>query len=234
VVTVARSRKQEGADLFVNPNAGPSTGGSRGAVGIQLRPESLLDPEGLLALLRHEFLHLDDMLDPAFAYRPVLPPSEAGPTFDRLLQDRYRALWDATIDGRLVLAGLASSSLRDRRLQDFTRTFPMFGERAPSALDRLFAGGPHTHGDLVAFARHPEDLLEFSLTNHRGACCPICRFPTCDFEPGEMGLSFDLVARIRADFPFWDAERGICRQCADLYRARPLSSSDLALIPRVV
>jgi hypothetical protein len=238
-VTAARSKRDEGADLFVSPaEAGQGEaqrmhiGADRRSIGIQVRPESLLEPDRLLDLLRHELLHVEDMLDPLFGYEPVLPRSEVGPAYDRLLQDRYRALWDATIDGRLLRAGVASGSVRDRCLRDFARAFPMFGERTPEAFSRFFDGTSHTHADLVAFALDPDAHLERSHIPHRGTRCPVCGFPTYDLEPAAERLPPDFVARVTADFPGWHPAQGICRQCADLYRARPLSEAELALLPK--
>lgn len=242
-VTAARSRKDEGADLFVCPAEEGGSEVDRRAVGIQVRPETLLDPDGLLDLLRHELLHIDDMLDPHFGYEPALPRSEVGPAYDRLLQDRYRALWDATIDGRLLRAGLVPVFVRDRRLRDFVRAFPMVGERTPEIFSPFFDGGSQTHADLMAFAQDPDAALrgptpgspsETYRGNRRGGRCPVCRFPTYDLEPEPERLSPDLVARVQEDFPTWLPGQGICPQCAELYRARPLSASAAALLPKTV
>lgn len=238
-VTAARSKRDEGADLFVRPaEAGQGEaqrmhiGADRRSIGIQVLPESLLDPDRLLDLLRHELLHVEDMLDPRFGYEPSLPRSEVGPAYDRLLQDRYRALWDATIDGRLLRAGRALADVRERRLRDFAGVFPMFGERTPEAFSRFFDGTSHTHAGLVAFALDPDAHLDRSRAQRRGTRCPVCGFPTYDLEPAPEHLPPDFVARVTEDFPGWRPAQGICRQCADLYRARPLSEAELALLPK--
>src|SRR3972149_1455883 len=114
-------------------------------VGIRLDPHRLLDEEGLLAFLRHELFHIADMLDAAFGYEPRLPRGETGPTHERLLQDRYRVLWDIYIDGRLVHRNWAPSSVRDRRLEEFIRTFPMLADRVEEAFSRFFDSTPLTH-----------------------------------------------------------------------------------------
>jgi DNA-binding LacI/PurR family transcriptional regulator len=44
-------------------------------------------------------LHIADMVDPAFGYQPAVPEVDGGPTYARLLQDRYRALWDVSVAG---------------------------------------------------------------------------------------------------------------------------------------
>jgi len=198
-VVRARSKKEEGAELFVSPD--PAEGR---AIGLQLRPESFLDSEFLLGLLRHELLHIADMLDPRFGYEPGLP-DEGGAM--RLVQDRYRALWDACIDGRLVQEGRAPGAARQQRMQDFSRAFPALGE---GEFARFFDQPFHTHAELLERALRPGAGRE--------GRCPLCRLPTRVFEPQPEGLPPGVLARIRGDFPSWEPGQGVCRQCADLYR----------------
>jgi len=118
VIARAPRKTDEGAELFVSPDAGLKER-ERRTVRILLRPESLLDLSRLSTFLRHECLHLVDMLDPSFGYKPALPAAEGGPSHERLLKERYRVLWDITIDGRMVRRGWAAASLRDERLGEF-------------------------------------------------------------------------------------------------------------------
>jgi hypothetical protein len=187
-------------------------------VGIRLRPERFTDEERLLQFLRRELLHVADMLDPRFGYAPRLPASGTGPAHERLLQDRYRVLWDAYVDGRLLRLGWAPAVVRTDRFDDFVRAFPMLGERAEAAFGRFFDGSTVTHGELAAFAADPEHGLGRRRGGpHPGERCPLCGFPTHAFEPRPDRL---LAGRVRESFPGWDPEDGLCRQCADLYRSR--------------
>jgi len=235
IVVHARGSRDEGADLFVSPD-GKGTGQTEGrTVAIRLDPQRMLEEERLLAFLRHELFHIADMLDPGFGYEPRLPTGELGPTHERLLQDRYRVLWDIYIDGRLVRKNWAPSSVRDRRLQEFTKTFPMLADRIEEAFSRFFYGTSLTHAGLVSFAINPALLspaspclplcLSPSLkeAHHAGTRCPLCGFPTYAFEQQPDRLPSELVARIRTDFPAWSPTLGLCQQCADLYRARSQS-----------
>ncbi|MBI3303738.1 MAG: hypothetical protein HYZ72_16865, partial [Deltaproteobacteria bacterium] len=214
----ALSRKDEGAELFVSPSDEGCSERDRRSVGLLLRPESLLNLDALLSFLRHELFHIADMLDPDFAYEPTLPQSEGGPVYDRLLRDRYRALWDATIDGRLVRRGWASASVREPCLRDFAKAFPML--HTAEKFVRFFDTEPHTHLELVAFACDPD---EHQVHRGQSGRCPLCRFPTSAFEPNPERLPAAVIARITHDFPAWYPSRGLCPQCADLYRAQPLS-----------
>ncbi|HXG51312.1 MAG TPA: hypothetical protein VNN77_07910 [candidate division Zixibacteria bacterium] len=214
VVALARSAKDEGAELFVVAGRGESDREKR-SVAILLRPQSLLEPERVLAFLRHELFHIVDMLDPSFGYEPALPPAEGGPAHDSLLKARYRALWDATINGRMVRRGWLPPAVRAEELESFRRAFPFLGNETEKLFARFFDREPHTHGELAAFARAPG-------RPHAGRC-PLCRFPAVSFEPAPDRLPAAVAAAIRGDFPSWEPAQGLCVQCADLYRAREIS-----------
>ncbi len=230
-VIKTRARKDEGAELYVSPGGEGVGETERRRVGIRLLSQSLLEPESLLTFLRHELSHIADMLDPAFAYEPRLPRGELGPAHERLLQDRYRVLWDIYIDGRLVQKTWAPPSVRDRRLQEFASAFTMLADRVEEAFSRFFHGTSLTHADLVAFTTNPALVtgappclpvfLSPSLKEppHAGTRCPLCSFPTYSFEPNPDRLPVDIVARIRADFPTWQPSVGLCQQCSDLYQS---------------
>jgi len=228
LVARAPGKREEGAELFVNPDPGLSETDRR-TVSIFLRPESFLNPSALLTFLRHELLHIADMLDPNFGYEPALPPAEGGPTHDRLLRDRYRALWDATIDGRIVRRGWAPESLRAERLSEFGRVFPMFGDESKNLFSRFFDREPHTHAELVAFVLDPKSFDDALKAPQPGGRCPLCGFPTYAFEPET--LSPEVTAQIVQDFPRWLPSHGLCRQCADLYRARQSSANAARRLP---
>src|SRR5262245_47783425 len=61
----ARTKKDEAAELYVSPENGRS-----GVVA--MRPERFERDEAVHLFLRHEFMHLSDMVDPAFGYVPGL------------------------------------------------------------------------------------------------------------------------------------------------------------------
>ena len=78
LVSSAISKKDEGADLYVSP----ANMGGRSVV-VRVRPERLVNAERAQEFLRHELLHVADMLDPRFEYQPRLPVSEVGPQHER-------------------------------------------------------------------------------------------------------------------------------------------------------
>lgn len=221
IIGRAAGRKDEGAELFVDTPDEKMDERERHSIGVSLRPESLLEPDALLAFLRHELFHIADMLNPDFAYEPALPPGQGGPNYDRLLQDRYRILWDTTIDGRLVRCGWAPVSRRTQRWREFAHTFSMLREDTARMFDHFFDGAAPTHTELASFALNP-----CAASSGRGSMlqpgsrCPLCQFPTYVFEPKPEDLPADVVVQIHRDFPEWRPAQSLCPQCADLYRAR--------------
>jgi len=229
-VARAPGKPEEGAELFVNPEEKLSDREQR-TVSIFLLPESLLNPSVLLTFLRHELLHIADMLDPGFGYERELPAAEAGPTHDRLHKERYRVLWDATIDGRMVRRGWADESLRTNRLCDFRQAFSMLAEDIEDLFSRFFDREPHTHAELVAFVFDPRAVVGTYEGYYPGARCPLCGFPTYTFEPEPERLAPEVANQITQDFPHWQCADGLCMQCADLYRARNASASATQSLP---
>ncbi len=146
IVARVMAARDESADLLVAPPALPT-------LLVRVRAATLCVPERWERLLRHELLHVADMLDPTFDYAPRLPSSPEGPAHDRRLAERYRVLWDAYVDGRLARAGWAPAQAREARLEEFARAFPELGDRAAAAFERFFDAARRTHADLVAFAQ---------------------------------------------------------------------------------
>lgn len=183
------TKKDEGAELFVRPDAKN--------VAIALQSERIFEPcfESWLA---HELCHISDMLDPSFAYEPEIRLPDAPPAELDLLRERYRVLWDVTIDGRL-------NQNKPARLAEFQKVMPGAGN-----FEQLWSARP-VHPELVALAKSV--LVRAEKTP--GAPCPLCKFPTfvwADAPP---------VANIRADFPRWLPAHGCCARCAELYSMQP-------------
>jgi hypothetical protein len=227
---VARSptRQEEGAELFVNSEEKAAR--DQRVVRILLKPESILAATALLTFLRHELLHLIDMLDPHFGYEPHLPATAGGPTHEGLVKNRYRVLWDATIDGRLVRRGWLPPATRAKHLLSFAHAFPMLGAEADQALERFFVGDPHTHAELMAFACTPTGA-ELNASISVGRKCCLCGFSTYAFEPDPNLLPAEVIQQVTADFPYWRPHMGLCSQCADLYRAHHLSAAAALCLP---
>jgi hypothetical protein len=170
------------------------------------------------------------MLDPPFAYEPTLRKAEGGPTYDTLIRNRYRVLWDVTIAGRMLRRGWCAATVRDQELNDFRHAFPMLGGDCEEHFKRFFEAAKPRHEDLAAFAFDPRAAIH-NISNHAGTHCSLCRFPTHVFEAEPANLVAEVLAAIKEDFPNWTPGKGLCVQCADLYRGRQLSMAALRLLP---
>jgi hypothetical protein len=220
-VVRATGRSGEGADLIdVAPSSRRAT--SRPLLVLRVTPQSLLDDDALSSLLRHELMHLTDMLDPAFGYQRILPHTDGGPSADNLFRERYRVLWDTTIDGRIDRAGRGHPRTRERRWREFATTFARLGDQCPGQFEQWWNERCPTHARLVAFAAPAGDAGR----------CPLCLFPAASLDRRVAAMTARVERAVRAEHPAWRPAQGICPQCFDLYEARhgqpDLARSELA------
>jgi hypothetical protein len=205
----ARGKNDDGAELYVN-EAGERTGM------VALRAERLANDAPLGAFLRHELTHLHDMVAPEFGYAPDLVLPNPTPGQHRLARERYRLLWDVTIDGRLTRAGRQTVASREQRWLEFGAAFPFWAEvQQREVFDTLWTDGTPTHRALEALVCDPRQLHS-SEGPRPGAPCPLCGFPT--FAWAEAAPLAEHAAAIGADFPHWTPEQGACRRCSEIYR----------------
>ncbi len=215
-VSRATRRQEEGAELYVQTHPGKTLGPEHRRLHIRLRPETLVDVLAARSLLRSELLHVTDMLDPTFLYEPHLPPSDAGTTYDRLILERYSALWSTTVMGRLVRSGMLPPTARGSAFSRFVGAFPAIAGTDAAAFERFFGEERPTHTELVEFAREPNAGTRLQSATWQ---CPLCGFPVQDSH-GVVGDALGM--RIRRDFPSWQPEAGVCLRCRELYEPAAL------------
>ena len=233
-VIFASSAQDEGADLHEARDSRLADHEATRMILLKIKPNTLLDPSSLQTFLRHEFMHIADILDPQFGYTSLLPKSEFGPAYENLVRERYRVLWDARIDGRLFRRGWAPEGIREKRLAEFAATLSISDREAEEKFRLFFDSDSQTHSDLMTFAVNPGTKIDRSLGGKPQARpCPLCCFPSFSIIEGAVGLSTEARDEIAVDFPAWRPEQGLCCQCADLYRARRLSRSAEATLPRI-
>jgi hypothetical protein len=206
----ARGRNEEGAELFVNEAA------RRHAV-VALRPERFERGPALTDFLRHEFTHLQDMVNPGFGYSPELPASDWNPARQRLLRERYRLLWDITIDGRLARAGGRPMAAREQHWTAFSRGYSFWeAEKQSRVFESLWRSPSPSHAGLMELATDPRGLRDEPQAVP-GALCPLCSFPTFDWvEAGR--ITPDIAARVSAEFPGWTSSLSLCGRCHEVYQ----------------
>lgn len=214
-----RSKKDIGAELYLAPHECDVSEHERRIIVIQLTPELLCQSQQLLDFLRHELLHIVDMLDPSFGYEPDFPKTFVGPAYDHFLQARYGVFWDITIDGRLYQNGWLPSSVREKHWTIFKHAFSGSEEKLEKTFSYFFDEGQHTHRELMAYAQHPEKWLSGTTAeNSAKGRCALCHFPTFHLI-NSNDLRVDLIAKIQAHYPAWNSQQPICQQCTDLYEA---------------
>ncbi|NUO82625.1 hypothetical protein HUU05_21345 [candidate division KSB1 bacterium] len=220
LIMKARTPKEAGAELYAAAEGFTAGNDAAPTLLIQLTPGLLHQPAALLAFLRHELLHVVDMLDPHFDYTPDFPTSYAGPAYDHLLRGRYAVLWDVIVEGRMLQHGWVPLSAREKQFSSFKRAFQGSEEKLAESFAHFFDRNSHTHHELVEFAQHPEKWLgrEKPESSSRGRCA-ICHFPTFRLASASM-LAQEVQARIQQDYPAWNATQLVCQQCADLYESR--------------
>ncbi|HWQ90842.1 MAG TPA: hypothetical protein VN673_04165 [Clostridia bacterium] len=206
----ARAAKEEAAELYVQ-DSGAATGI------LALRPERFLPDSRLEVFLRHELTHLHDMLDPAFGYSRQIGAAGVNPAQQRLAFERYRLLWDITIDARLADRGLTPAVGRPQHAAAFAGAYSFLPEEKRDELfDRLWQPQPPRHAWLAELACDPRGLRAVSQAVP-GAACPLCSFPTFDWVlPGQVSPA--LTSRIQREFPAWTPDHGLCGRCLHIYQ----------------
>lgn len=208
----ARSKKDESAELYVSTESG------RSAIAA-MRPERFGCDEAVAGLLRHEFTHLSDMVDPAFGYSPTFSRPGVNPTRQNIVRERYRLLWDITIDGRLH----RSEHQRQHRAL-FDAVFHGWSEsRRDDVFTRLWGETKPSHDQLMSLAADPRDQLR-SAGPSPGAACPLCGFSTFQWAPVPDA---DIRASIQSEFQQWLPEHGVCERCAEAYAVANARAADL-------
>jgi hypothetical protein len=196
-------------------------------LGVQIKVGTLREPERCAYLLRHELTHILDILDPTFEYDTSRPLSEVSPSEESLFRDRYRTLWDLSVDGRLERKGFLPQDLRERRSAEFRTLFPNLDERAAEQVfTTLWSGARPSNTDLRQMVTGAAALcatLKISVdisaegephaTFGPGSLCPLCRFPTHEWAEATERFS----QQVKSEYPGWEPSQGICSQCANRY-----------------
>lgn len=211
------SPAEEGADL--------ASADGEAAVRLSLNPNRLSEPS-LAAFCAHELAHVEDMLSPDFAYRPDRPFVGASRPERELARERYRLLWGASIDGRLLRRGLPSLLPKERWREQAEKAFPRArSEALRELLERLLGGEQVTHAALMELSARADLGSKGKSGAVPGQPCPLCHFTTYSWaSPEELAQAQDSVAK---DFPDWRPEDGACAQCLSCYQSSLSASEDI-------
>ncbi len=177
-----------------------------------------LDSADLAAFLRHELMHVVDMLDPAFCYAPDISLGGINEMEDHLIRERFRILWDIYIDSRLKKKGFSVLVSEEQLFKEFQEAFCFLGkEKQQSIFLKITHSDRLTQSDLIELAHN--DNLEKSF-NQGGRLCPLCNFPSYAHITDWRNEANLVAEEIKKEYPHWEVSLGICSQCFEMYRSR--------------
>ena len=218
----ARNKTEECAELYVND------AGTRNA-SVALRANRFCHRTELTAFLRHELMHLHDMLDPAFGYLPGHATEGGNAARQRTARERYRVLWDITIDGRLNASNRSPMADRKHHWSEFQRGYSFWKAETQEKVFRSLweEGSVVRHAQLWEIASDPRGLRHTDGPLP-GAPCPLCGFPTFNWAPQNALDRRCVMDVIAAEFPDWTAEQGICGRCLEVFESSARSERAVA------
>lgn len=203
-------KRQERSELFVD--------GSARTLILSLRVLQALDPEMLAPFLRHELMHISDMVDPDFQYDSNPTLGGTGQVEEELIRDRFRVLWNLYVSARLVGRGQTPFIPFNNLKGEFEKTFSHIDENEKAAVVKNFIGQKKwTQGELLQLARN--ERIHKPL-GEGGLRCPLCHFTSYEDKRVWTREHQPIVVEIHRDFPEWRPVEGLCSQCFDLYSSR--------------
>lgn len=207
VIGEARGRADEG--ITCEPGAAH--------LGVRLEAARFDEPSALLAWSRHALGHARDTLDADFHFeRDWQEPGRVSAA----AQARLHRLWDISVDARLVADGrLVEGPTRARHLVALAADLRGVGPATvQAALDWLWTGPRPSFPELMALAGRPVDLVRLAAPREPSPLqadrCPLCRFPALDVGTPAP----EIAVMVRAEYPSWHPDDGLCSRCADRYR----------------
>jgi len=210
VIRRAWQKKEETSDLYKNGNVKTAV--------IALQAIRVLDKEFLAAFLRCELLRLSDMLDEGFSYSPDVVLGGDNEMEDNLVRERFRFLWDAYIDARLKKRAVKTIFTKEKMQKDFSKLFFRWDEEMKKSIwDNLESGRTLTQEGLLQFAKDERILKNLG---EGGTRCPLCHFPTHIKSDVNLSASAAIIEEIKNDFPLWNPQEGLCRQCFEMYSSK--------------
>jgi hypothetical protein len=231
LVALAASSAEEGADLSLGQASDNDHPIKR--IGVRLRADRFIDPAALQRYLRHELLHVVDLLDPGFGYEGEARLAVVSPAEENIIRNRYRLFWCLSIDARLEATRREPLADRNSHRREFDAQYRKFPPAVREAIfARLWRPEPLSHTSLLEMATGSEALLRMACVPGPigieaschvplpGSPCPLCRFPSYHFIEDQHILDRALASEIRQDFPDWTVNDGLCQRCLEAYTLR--------------
>ena len=200
---------------------------------IRLYADQFIEGKEICKVLRHELMHVSDMMDKDFEYSAE--PFDCPPMEEQIIRDRYRLFWDIYVDGRLEREGRETIATREDRKKEFESFFRKIPEKTRDIIfEKMWEGkDPLTHNKMVEMSKDIKRIVEITGSGNtdnleeeterasppQGTTCPFCGFPTYDWVE-DMGNTEEIVKIIKEDFPDWDVRDSVCSRCAEYYKLK--------------
>lgn len=228
LVRQAARAKQESIELYQRDDDPAATR----TVLVQLTPEHLADPACCRDEMRRELQHVADMLDESFQYRAADLAGQSPQ--DNLVRDRYHVMWNIYVERRLTSSGRIAGGKKTALKSGFLRSFGGRFDPPIAAFEALWSLDKLDHPTLMAMAQDPRRLPGWEaasgggdLRETLGSPCTLCGFSTFDWFNLQSEAGRRLVRILLERREGWDAQSGVCRQCAEACLARHGSGSAL-------
>lgn len=233
IVKVCYAVEKEEANLAKKKIEDPERG-ELSVIHLQITSPRFFEKESLKIFLRHELMHVTDMLDPLFCYDNN--PLGVTPSEECIVKNHYGLIWDIYIDQRLIRQERLNPQVKDERRTEFDVTYRSIPEDDRiSIFEGLWQIEALTHPQILACAKNPTGLLDYraALSPEQiqrqkqdkkkkihlpGMLCPLCKFPTHRWKE-EESISKEVVEKVKEDAPHWDPSDGLCERCDEVYRA---------------
>ncbi len=241
-IYINRDLMREEANLMKKDS--DDTGNLR-KVKIKVRVETFDNTNELRKALRHELMHVKDMLDEDYGYD--IKVSALNVTEENFIRDRYKILWDIYIDSRLTKEGRETIENKDKRFAWFSGIYKKvpYPQRVVM-FDNFWGKERMTHKEILDMSTDMMKTVavmggnasdteleegEKEETQQPGTPCPLCQFPTYKWAT-DMNLEDEnakkLQKAIQVDFPNWGNQEGACERCAELYKFNIEEAENLA------
>ena len=212
----------------------PDEPGNLRKIKFKMRADIFDDANELRKAIRHELMHVKDMLDDDYGY-DIKVAAGLNTTEENFVRDRYKIFWDIYIDSRLIREGRETLETKEKRFAWFSGIYRKLpNEQKVVTFGNFWNKEKITHKEMLDMATDMMkavpllggDASDAELEKEKqsywsGRQCPLCKFPTYkwsnDINPEDENAK-KLQNAIKADFPKWTAEEGVCERCAELYK----------------
>jgi hypothetical protein len=200
--------RQEDGDLLLRDD--------RKTAVLRFPPARFLDPASLADFLHGELQHIEDMLGPVFGYDPDWKRRSGVTGKAEREREAFRILWDLSVAVRLSRRGLRAVEIDEERGR-FAASFPALGRATTDRIvGALLAADPLTHARILDLAKDLSAAVATACPAGRrrqGGVCPVCTFPSHDWDPAPAELAPGIPARLIEFRPAWTPDDGVCGQC---------------------